>query len=159
MTDASGQKRIDRASRTIMASPHTIYQALVDPEAVASWLAPEGMTARIYAFDPRAGGAYRLALTYDGSDHSAPGKTSDHSDVVEGQFLELVPNERMVQRVEFQSGDPAFAGAMTITWTLAAAAKGTEVTILCENVPEGIRPEDHDAGLRATLENLAAFTE
>jgi uncharacterized protein YndB with AHSA1/START domain len=51
-----------------------------------------------------------MALTYDQPDHSAPGKTSEHSDVVRGRFLELVPNERIVQLVEFESEDPAFVG-------------------------------------------------
>lgn len=57
------------------------------------------------------------------------------------------------------SDDPSFAGKMTMTWTLAAVQEGTEVTVVCEEVPEGIRREDHDAGLRSTLKNLAAFTE
>jgi len=65
----------------------------------------------------------------------------------------------IVQAVEFQSEDPAFAGEMIMTWTLAAVPEGTKVTIVCENVPEGIRKEDHDIGLRSTLENLAIFTE
>jgi uncharacterized protein YndB with AHSA1/START domain len=156
MTNASGKKRTDSASRVIMASPRTIYQAFVDPEALVSWLPPKGMKGRLHEFDPREGGTYRMVLTYD---HSAPGKTFEHSDVVRGRFLELVPDERMVQSVEFESEDPAFAGAMRMTWTLAAVPGGTEVTILCANVPEGIRQEDHDAGLRSTLENLAAFTE
>jgi len=142
-----------------MASPQTIYRAFLDPEALVSWLPPEGMKGHIDVFDPREGGTYRVALTYEGSDHSTPGKTSEHSDVVRGRFLELVPDERIVQLVEFASDNPAFAGAMTMTWTLAAVPGGTNVNILCENVPEGIRQEDHDAGLRSTLENLAAFTE
>ncbi len=124
-----------------------------------SWLTPEGMTGRIDAFDPRAGGTYRMILTYDEPGHSTPGKSSQNSDIVEGRFVELVPDERIVQMVEFESEDPAFAGAMTMTWSLAAVSGGAEVTILCENVPEGIRQEDHDAGLRSTLDNLAAFTE
>jgi uncharacterized protein YndB with AHSA1/START domain len=157
--NALGKKRTDSASRVIMASPQTIYQAFVDPKALVSWLPPQGMKGQIYAFDPRAGGTYRMALTYDAPGHSAPGKTSEHADVVEGRFLELVPNERIVQLAEFESEDPAFAGAMTITWKLNAVPGGTEVTILCENVPDGIRQEDHDAGLRSTLDNLAAFTE
>ena len=117
------------------------------------------MTARIEAFDPQVGGGYRMALTYDAPDHATPGKTSAHTDVVRVRFLELVPNERIVQQVGFESEDPAFAGAMTMTWTFTAAPGGTEVTVLCENVPEGIRPEDHAAGFRSTLENLAALTE
>lgn len=61
--------------------------------------------------------------------------------------------------VRSSSKDPAYAGPMTITWTLADVPGGAEVTILCENVPEGIRPHDHETGMRSTLENLAAFTE
>ena len=71
----------------------------------------------------------------------------------------MVPDERIVQLVEFESEYPALEGAMTITWTLADVPGGTEVAIVCRNVPEGIRQDDHDAGLRSTLENLAAFTE
>lgn len=159
MNNASSKKRTDSASRVIKASPKTIYEAFVDPDAVASWLPPEGMKGQIYTFDAREGGAYEMALTFLGTDHTTPGKTSEHVDVVRGSYLELVPNERIVQLAEFDSEDPAFAGAMTMTWTLAAVPGGTEVTIVCENVPEGIRKEDHDVGLRSTLDNLAAYTE
>jgi uncharacterized protein YndB with AHSA1/START domain len=159
MTNASGKKRTDSASRVIMASPRTIYRAFVDPDALVSWLPPKGMKGHVYAFDAQEGGTYRISLTYLEPDHSAPGKTSEHADVVQGRFLELIPDERIVQRVEFESEDPAFEGAMTMTWTLVAIPGGTEVRIVCENVPEGIRQDDHDAGLRSTLANLAAFTE
>jgi uncharacterized protein YndB with AHSA1/START domain len=159
MATESGKKRIDSASRVIRASPHDIYQAYMDPQALVSWLPPEGMQGRIDTFDPREGGIYRMALTYEQPDHSVPGKTSEHSDIVGGRFLELVADERIVQLAEFESEDPAFAGAMKMTWTLTAVPGGTEVVILCENVPEGIRQEDHAAGLKSTLENLAAFVE
>lgn len=64
-----------------------------------------------------------------------------------------------MQSVTFDSDDPAFTGAIRMTWKLTPVPDGTEVTIVCENVPDGIRSEDHDAGLRSTLENLAAFAE
>lgn len=159
MTNASGKKRTDSASRVILASPRTIYQAFLDPEAVASSRPPEGMKGQIYAFDPREGGTFRMSFAYTDTDHTVRGKTSEHADVFQGRFLELVPNERIVELVEFESDDPAFAGAMTIITTLAAVSGGTEVTILCENVPSGIRPSDHQTGLTSTLKNLAAFTE
>ena len=149
--------RTDRASRIIKASPRTIYCAFVDPAALSAWLPPPGMTAKVHAFEPRAGGSYRMTLSYD--DATTRGKTAANEDVVEGTFLELAPDERVVQRVEFASDDPAFAGAMTMTWSLRPVPAGTEVTILCEGVPSGIRKEDHDAGLRSTLANLAAFVE
>ena len=159
MTNASGNKRTDSASRVIKASPRTIYQAFLDPEAVASWRPPEGMKAHIYAFDPREGGIFRMSFAYIDSDHAVRGKTTEHADVFQGRFLELVPDERIVELVEFESDDPAFAGAMTVITTLAAVPGGTEVTIECEDVPDGIRPDDHQAGLTSTLKNLAAFTE
>jgi uncharacterized protein YndB with AHSA1/START domain len=116
------------------------------------------MTGHIYEFDARPGGIYRMALTYRG-DHPNAGKTSEDTDVVEGRFAELVPNERVVQLVTFQSDDPAFAGEMRMTWSLSPAVGGTEVWIIAENVPPGISKESHDVGLRSTLENLARFVE
>ena len=68
-------------------------------------------------------------------------------------------NERVVQLVEFESEDPAFSGEMTMTWLLVPVARGTQVTIRAENVPEGIPPEDHEEGMRSTLANLARFVE
>lgn len=159
MANASNKKRTDSASRVIKASPHTIYRAFVDPDEIVSWLPPKGMNGHIYEFDAHEGGAYRMSLSYTGTDHSTKGKTSEHVDVVKGKFLEFIPNERIVQSVAFESGDPMFGGEMTMTWTLTAVPEGTAVTIVCENVPAGIRKEDHDVGLRSSLENLAAFTE
>lgn len=151
--------RTDSASRLIKAAPQTVYRALLDPTAVAAWLPPEGMTAEIYSFEPRQGGRYRMALIYEMPDHRTPGKTSENADVVEGRFVELILNKRITQQVAFESDDPAFARTMTITWTLAPDPDGTLVTVICENVPSGILREDHEAGLRSTLANLAAFTK
>jgi uncharacterized protein YndB with AHSA1/START domain len=159
MSNVSGKRRTDMASRVINAPPRAIYQAFVDPAALVSWLPPKGMKGLVYEYDAQEGGVYRMSLTYVDADYHTPGKTSEHVDIVQGKFLKLVPDERIVQLIEFESDDPAFAGEMTMTWSLAPVQGGTEVTIICENVPEGIRQEDHDVGLRASLENLAAFTE
>lgn len=159
MTNASGKKRTHSASRVIMAPPRAIYQAFLDPAAVAAWRPPDGMKAEISAFDPREGGNFRMSFAYTDADHAVRGKTSEHADVFQGRFLELVPNERIVELIEFESDDPEFAGAMTVITTLAAVPGGTEVTIRCENVPRGIRASDHQVGMASTLRNLAAFTE
>ncbi len=85
------QGRTDCASRIVKASPQTVYRALLDPRAVAVWLPPAGMRAQIHRFDPREGGAYCVALIHDAPDHRTPGKTSEHADLVEGSFVELIP--------------------------------------------------------------------
>jgi hypothetical protein len=48
---------------------------------------------------------------------------------------------------------------MTITWTLADTTQGTEVSVLCANIPRGVRLEDNEIGSRSTLRKLAAFVE
>jgi uncharacterized protein YndB with AHSA1/START domain len=151
------ERRTDLISRIIAASPARIYRAMLAPEELAVWLPPKGMTGRFDAFDPREGGTYRMTLAYDATQHDLPGKSSAHADTVQGRFVELVPDRRVVQAVDFESDDPAFAGTMTITWSLAPVPPGTQVTVTCENVPAGIRPEDHDAGMKASLENLSAY--
>ena len=64
-----------------------------------------------------------------------------------------------MQAFRFESDDPAFAGTMRMTWTLRPTGGGTELTVRAEDVPDGIRREDHLAGLNASLANLAAFLE
>jgi|SRR5690606_19243064 len=151
-------KRIDEGSRLILAPPAAIYRALLDAEARRVWLPPKGMTARIARVDPRAGGGYRMVLTYmDPS--QATGESSDGLHVVGARFVELVPEQRVVEAVDFESDDPAFAGTMTMTWSLSSAGGGTDVRVTASDVPVGISAEDHQAGIRSTLENLAAFVE
>lgn len=110
------------------------------------------------AFDFCAGGSYRMRLTYDKPEH-APGKTSADADQVEVRFVKLVEDECIEQAITFNSEDSAFSGEMRMTWLLEPVANGTRVTVRCENVPAGIRAEDHEAGLKSTLNNLAAFAE
>lgn len=152
----SNADRVDSASRTIAAPAQAIYEAFIDPEALAHWLPPQGASAAIHRFEPWPGGAFALTLTFD---DSRTGKSAAGTDVVEGRFVDLVPARRIVQQVEFESSDPAFAGTMTMTWTLAPVPGGTRVRIDCENVPPGIGAEDHAAGLSSTLANLASFAE
>ncbi len=150
-------RRIDTASRIVPAPPAAVYRAMLDPDTLVSWLPPEGMTGTVHTYDARPGGAFHMTLTYGRPDHAAPGKTSDDADVAEGRFVELVPDRRVVWLVTFRSDDPAFAGEMTMAWDFVAVPDGTRVTISCENVPKGIGPEDHQAGLSSTLDNLARF--
>jgi len=120
--------RTDRASPAIAAPVVRVFDALVDRDALLAWLPPDGMTARFERFDPRPGGSYRLVLTY-ADPAEARGKSSADSDIVETRYVDIVPNVRVVQAVEFVSDDPEFAGTMTMTWTVAAVVGGTRVDI------------------------------
>jgi uncharacterized protein YndB with AHSA1/START domain len=143
----------------IKAPRKAVYQAFLDRDAVASWLPPEAMTGHVHTFDPREGGKFRMSLTYQDPEHSPGGKTSEDTDTVQGRFVELVPYEKIAWVVEFESQDPGFAGEMRITFRLADAEGGTEVVVLCEDIPGGVRPEDNEMGCRSSLQNLAALLE
>jgi uncharacterized protein YndB with AHSA1/START domain len=150
--------RTDRASRVVAAPLESVWTAFVDPEALAVWLPPGGMTGRFERFEARPGGSYRMVLTY--SDASgAPGKATADSDIVEARFVDIVPGERVVQAVDFVSDDPAYAGTMIMNWQVSPAGAGTRVSIVAEDVPDGISAEDHAAGLASSLVNLAAYVE
>ena len=150
--------RIDRASRLIMAPPGLVYRALVDPAMVIEWLPPRGARGAIERFDPRPGGAFCMTLTFDDPSH-ARGKSTSNTDVVKGQFVTLETNRKVTQRFEFDSADPAFAGIMTMSWVLEPRAEGTVLSVTAEDVPVGIRREDHEAGMASSLSNLAAMVE
>jgi len=150
--------RTDTASRVIAAPPAAVYSALVDRDALTAWLPPRGMTARFERFDARPGGSYRLVLTYADTAGSS-GKTTVDADIVEARYVDLVPDVRVVQAVDFVSDDPAFAGTMTITWEVTAVDRGTRVDITAANVPNGISEQDHATGLASSLSNLAAHVE
>jgi uncharacterized protein YndB with AHSA1/START domain len=115
------------------------------------------MTGVVHAFDAREGGAFSMSLIYSEGENVGRGKTSANTDTFKGRFAELVPNEKVVWAVEFDSADASFAGEMFVLITLAPAGSGTKITFRCDNIPPGIRPEDNAAGCSLTLEKLAAF--
>lgn len=147
--------RTHSAFHDVHATPEAVYRAFLSREAMSSWLPPTGATGVFDVFEPHAGGRFRLTLTFD----SAKGKSSEHTDVVEGRFAEWLPHRRIVMIVEFDSDDAAFSGSMTMTWELQATSTGTRVTTLAEHVPAGISQADHETGLRSSLANLAAYVE
>ena len=148
-----------KVSRIIKAPRRAVYKACLDPDALAKWRVPENMTAHVHAFEAREGGTYRMSLNYQDPQQSPGGKTSEDTDTFQGRFVELVPDEKIVEAIEFESHDPGFAGEMKMTTRLADGEDGTEVTMLCENLPAGIRPEDNETGTRQSLRKLAALLE
>lgn len=152
-----GSGRTDRASLDIAAEPDAVYAAFADPGALMAWLPPGDMTGRALEYDFHEGGGYVLELTYGDAVPPGAGKTTAQTDVSTGQFLSLEPGRRIVQSVEFDSTDAAFAGRMMMTWSFERLASGTRVTVTAEHVPPGITEADHAEGLRSTLANLAHY--
>ncbi|MCU1219844.1 MAG: hypothetical protein JWN42_1041 [Candidatus Angelobacter sp.] len=146
-----------RISRRINAPRSIVYQALLDARAVAKWMVPDGMTSHVHAFDAREGGSFRISLTYDAPTDA--GKTTSQTDTFHGRFVKPVPNEQIVEVVEFETNDPAMRGEMTITITLADADGGTEVLAVHDGLPPGLSAADNEIGWRMSLAKLAALVE
>src|SRR6266536_783425 len=142
-----------RLTRHIRAPRGVVYRALLDAEDVQQWMVPEGMTSQIHAFDAREGGEFRISLTYDMP--TAAGKTTSQTDSFHGRFVKLVPDNEVVQVIEFETDDPAMKGETTITYSLADADDGTELILLYENLPPGVSPADNELGSRMSLDKLA----
>lgn len=147
-----------RVSCHVRAPRAAVYRALLDAAAVAKWMVPSGMTSRVHTFDARAGGGFRISLTYD--EPTGTGKTSAHTDTYRGRFIKLVPDEQVVQRVEFETSDASLRGEMTITYTLTdAGGGGTDVLAVHDDLPPGLPPADNEIGWRSSLAKLAALVE
>ncbi|MDL2074981.1 SRPBCC domain-containing protein [Streptomyces sp. GXMU-J15] len=147
-----------RVTGHVNAERAAVYRALLDADAVRRWRVPDGMTARVHRFEPRVGGAFRVSLTYDLP--TGTGKTESNTDTYHGHFTELVPGERVVEELEFESPDPAMRGTMTMTTTLTdAEGGGTDVVMVHEGLPDAVPAADNETGTRMALARLAELVE
>ena len=118
---------------------------------------PAGITGQVHEFEAREGGSFRISLSYQ--DPGRTGKSAADTDTYHGHFAKLVPNEQVVEVLEFETGDPALRGAMTVTTTLTDAAGGTDVLVVYEGIPDGVPAADNATGTRMALANLAKLVE
>jgi uncharacterized protein YndB with AHSA1/START domain len=143
--------------RLIHAPRARVYDALIDPEAVARWRFPAGMTCEVHEFDAREGGSLKVSLTYEERDRA--GKTEGRTDTYRGRFVRLIRDELVVEADEFETDDPALRGEMVSTITLSDADGGTELVAVHEGLPDGVSPADNEAGWNEALTRLAALVE
>jgi uncharacterized protein YndB with AHSA1/START domain len=146
-----------RITQRVNAPRAVVYRALLDARAVAKWMVPTGMTSRVHAFDAREGGSFRISLSYDAP--AGTGKTTASTDTFHGRFVKLVPNEQVVEVVEFETTDPTLCGEMTITIALADADGGTDLLAVHDGLPPGLSAADNEPGWRMSLAKLAALVE
>ena len=146
-----------RIQQHINAPRESVYRALLDPYAVKQWKVPDGMTSHVHEFDPRVGGVFRVSLTYDNPGNA--GKSSAHTDTYRGRFTELVPGQKIVEMMAFETDDPSMAGEMTVSYILTTVGDGTDLLAIHDNVPPGVAPADNELGWRLALGKLAILVE
>lgn len=146
-----------QVSRHLSAPRSAVYRALLDAGAIAKWRVPAGMRGRVHEFDAREGGSFRVSLSYDAP--AGTGKSAPRTDTYHGRFVRLVPDQQVVEVLEFETADPELRGQMTMTTTLADAAGGTDVLVVHEGIPDKVPAADNEAGTRMALANLARLVE
>src|SRR5688572_15653014 len=137
-----------RIHRVLRASPEKVYRAFLDADAMVKWLPPHGFTGKVHQLDVRVGGSYRMSFTNFSNSQS-------HS--FGGEYLELVPNERIRHTDRFD--DPNLPGEMITTITLKKVFCGTELNILQEGIPDVIPTEACCLGWQESLTLLAQLVE
>jgi uncharacterized protein YndB with AHSA1/START domain len=146
-------RRTDHAERLIAAPLVDVFAAFTSADTLARWLPPEGATGAFEHVDLRAGGGFRMRLTFD--DAEVETKSDEDGDVVAVHIPVLDDGRLIVWEVAFESDDPRFSGTMAMHWYLSRQGGGTLVTVDAHHVPPGISAKDHVAGLNSSLANLA----
>lgn len=137
-----------RLHRVFAAKPEKVYRAFVEPDAMASWIPPFGFVCTVHELDARVGGKHRASFR---------NFTTGQSHSFGGEYLEVVPNERLVYTDTFD--DPNLPGEMKVVVTMKAVSLGTELTVVQDGVPEVIPPEACYLGWQESLRKLAKLVE
>jgi uncharacterized protein YndB with AHSA1/START domain len=137
-----------RLHRVLRATPERIYRAFLDPDAMVKWLPPNGFTGKVHHLDVKVGGTYRMSFT---------NFTTRHSHSFGGEYLELVPHERIHYTGKFD--DPNLSGVMHTTVSLRGVESGTELNVVQEGIPEIIPVEACYLGWQESLALLAKLVE
>ena len=145
MTMATGTVRLHRVLR---APPERIYRAFLNADAMAKWLPPNGFTCAVHHMDAKVGGTFRMSFT---------NFTTEQSHSFGGEYLELVPNERICYTDKFE--DPNLPGVMKATISLKVVSVGTDLSVVQEGIPEVIPVEACYLGWQESLVLLAKLVE
>lgn len=145
-------------SKLIKATADKVFQALTNPESIEIWQVPGDMTGKVHSYDFRIGGKYEMSLYYPDT-VKMKGKSGDKEDKFTAEFIEIIPNTKIVEKVYFKSDNPSFKEPMTMQISLEPECNGTKVVFAFKNIPKDIKPKDNEAGTISSLEKLAQLVE
>ena len=137
-----------RLHRVLATKPDKVYRAFIEADAMAKWLPPNGFICTVHHLDAKVGGSFRMSFR-----NFTTGKSHSFS----GQYLELVPGERLCYTDTFD--DPNLPGEIQVTVTLKPVSVGTDVNIVQEGLPDVIPVEACYLGWQDSLRNLASLVE
>ncbi len=140
--------RTVRLHRVLRTKPEKVYRAFLEASALAKWLPPYGFTCTVHSMEVRVGGTFRMSFHNfsSGNGHSFG-----------GEYLELVPNERIRYTDRFE--DPNLPGVLEVTVSLTPVLCGAELNVTQSGIPEAIPLEMCYLGWQESLAQLATLVE
>ncbi|MFC4373043.1 SRPBCC domain-containing protein, partial [Nocardia halotolerans] len=138
----------------INAPRATVYRLLLDGDAVIGWMMPDGVSPEVHRFEPREGGSFSITLA-----GATTGAAELPHDAYYGRFLSLVPDEQVVEVLEFVTEQDEMTGTQTITFTLSDTGTGTHLDSVHEGVPPGLSAADNDEHWQMALAKLKSMAE
>ena len=135
-----------RLERTLPAPQESVWQALTDPEQLAEWWGPKGYETESVDFDPKVGGAYRIAMQ------------PPEGDVffLSGTFRQVDPPARLAYTFVWDPPDPDDRET-TATLELEDRGEETAVHFSQGEFATEARRALHEEGWTDTLERLRQF--
>jgi uncharacterized protein YndB with AHSA1/START domain len=134
-------------TRELAAPPRLVYRAYTTPELVARWWHADRGTVDSIDIDLRVGGRWRYAMTANGG----------FPVVFHGEYLEVVPDEKLVSTEVFE-GVPDAAATTTATFTDNGAG-GTTLSILVQHRSRAHRDGHLQSGMEAGLQDALNHLE
>jgi uncharacterized protein YndB with AHSA1/START domain len=139
-------------TRAFDAPKHLVYQAWTTPELVKRWWNAKRGEVTVAEIDLRVGGTWRYVMIADNGFEVG----------FHGEYLELVPNERIVS-TEVYEGLPEGVsdedGGTVNTATFAEADGRTVLTLLVQATSKASRDAIIDSGMEAGLQDALDLLE
>lgn len=136
-------------SRFIRAPREKVFDAFVDPSALAAWHCPRGMSVPEVSADPRVGGSYRIVMQRrDGARH-----------VVVGSYRELRRAEFLAYTWCWEEGAMPTDVQTLVEVRLIDKDGGTELQMRHSGFPAAARRDGHEGGWNSVFNRLSDYLD
>ena len=130
--------------KEIAARPEIVFDALIKPEGLKTWIGPDDGPVLIAESDGRVGGKFRLRFRMlDGSEHEAA-----------GEYVEVDRPRKLAMTWQWQTHDDRTTSRIDVS--LRAIASGTELTFTHSQLPNDKERDGHRKGWNGSLDKLVA---
>jgi len=131
-----------RIVRVLPASAEAVFDAWLDPESLAVWMAPGSVARSVVEVDARVGGRFRIVMT---------GPDCDHEHV--GEYLVL---ERPRKLVFTWASQATLGRATTVTVEIVGRGPDESELTLTHELPDEPTAAKHRSGWGQIVDKLGA---